>query len=419
MTPHTTTEHVRLYCGDVNDWREVIEPGTVKLSHVDGPFNMRKADWDCLTGARVGFPERLTTLAQRYPDIPAERIEALGGYIAALTVLDPRGADLAAWYAPVLAEVSAACALSASCYVWNTDAGEALLRPVMQALGWTWRGCVRWSKPIDKVMRTVDFALIRRWLDITESCGFYQREEWAPSASAGAEIGYAAGADDRNIARAFLASEWREAGLRRGEADKAMGTNGMAGHYFGTSQWSLPTWDAYQALAAYADANGTPRARPYLVLPEHWPSDSDALRTSYDHLRAEYDHLREEYEASRPPFTAPLGVSNVWRANAVPGRQRLKRADGETHPCQKPLDFAERILRASSNPGDLVVDWFAGTSRLAVANVQRLDRAERRDVVSIEADARWLDAVAPALSAEASLASIGTEDAPSLFGGAL
>ena len=48
----------------------------------------------------------------------------------------------------------------------------------------------------------------------------------------------------------------------------------------------------------------------------------------------------------------------------------------------------------------------------------RLPRAERRDVVAIEMDERWLDAVAPALSSSASLSSLGSHEAPSLFGGA-
>jgi site-specific DNA-methyltransferase (adenine-specific) len=33
----------------------------------------------------------------------------------------------------------------------------------------------------------------------------------------------------------------------------------------------------------------------------------------------------------------------------------------EVHPSQKPIALLDRIIRASSNPGDLVLDPFAGT----------------------------------------------------------
>lgn len=294
MFLHTTTDHVRLACGNVMDWRDVIEPNSVKLSHVDGPYDMRKADWDCLTGARVEFNDQLELIAKTYPDIPTDRINALGQYIAALTVLDPRGADLAAWYAPVLTEVSAASALSASVYLWNTDAGEALLRPVMQVFGWTYRGCLTWLKT-GAHPALIGAANAGTWADITERCGVYQR-------------GNAAFCNPNRTSNVWALSP----------------TSGMI----------------HERL--YGDEKAPHR---------------------------------------------------------VTGRMQQVGA----HPCQKPLDFAERIIRASSNPNDLVVDWFAGTSRIAVANVQRLDRSERRDVVSIEMDSRWFDAVAPALCPKASL----------------
>lgn len=49
------------------------------------------------------------------------------------------------------------------------------------------------------------------------------------------------------------------------------------------------------------------------------------------------------------------------------GKERIKR-DGETaHVAQKPLALYERIISASSNPGDLVIDPMAGTGTTAVA----------------------------------------------------
>jgi hypothetical protein len=236
---------------------------------------------------------------------------------------------------------------------------------------------------------------------------------------AGAMIADAAGRDDRNWIRDWLIAEWRdEAGLVgrptvlrpdgrpwRSHADRALGTNGIGGHYFNTALWSLPTWDAYQKLAAYAAQHGPPRERPYLVHPSVWPAgdlrDSyDHLRDSYDHLRAEYDHLRAEYEAARVPFTAPTGhTGNVWTASMVAPSRRLQTADGDTHECEKPLAFADRAIRASTRIGDTILDPFAGTNRIAVA-CRRLPEEERRHAIGIEMDQRWLDAVRPSLIAD-------------------
>ena len=48
---------------------------------------------------------------------------------------------------------------------------------------------------------------------------------------------------------------------------------------------------------------------------------------------------------------------NVWEFPRV----RYRMAEYEKHPTQKPTALLERVIRASSNPGDLVLDPFAGT----------------------------------------------------------
>jgi site-specific DNA-methyltransferase (adenine-specific) len=352
-----------------------------------------------------------------------------GPYFVGKAAWDPRISldEAVAWYQPYLEAMTAVCAPSASVYLWNTDALEAELRRPMRALGWTFRGRITWEKPNGHANKmAVDDGEIRTWPDTTEACGFYQREEWAPATGAGTEIAYAAGADDRNVARLFLTAEWADAKLRNREVDTALGTNGMSGHFFGTSQWALPTWEAYRKIAEYAQDHGAPRDRPYLVLPEVWGGSADPLRASYDHLRASYDHLREsydhlresydhlraEYEASRPAFTSQQGITCVWRHMAVAGAERLRTPSGESHPCQKPLVFADRAVVASTRPGEAVLDLFAGTHRIAVA-VERMKDA--RTWVAIEQDPRWADIVRPHLRWDA--ASLTTGAQPSLFGG--
>lgn len=335
----------------VGDWREADLSSGYTLAIVDGPYAMGMAAWDRMK-------------------------------------LD----DLAEWYRPHLARVSKLCAASASVYLWNTAAGWARLDPVMREIGWTFRALITWDKGPGAMAGKIHTEAMRTWFDVTEVCGFYQREAWAPNTCAGQEISYAAGADERNWIRLWLAEEWEAAGLRRSEADRALGTNGMAGHYFGASQWSLPTWDSYRALAEYAQTLGEARDRPYLVHPSVWPGGD---------LRASYDHLRAEYEAARPAFTLPVGVTNIWTAPLVGGAERLRAPDGAAlHPCQKPLPFAERMIRASTRPGERVLVPFGGTCREAVV-CEWLARAEpeearKYDVCELNADG--VDYIGPVLA---------------------
>lgn len=79
----------------------------------------------------------------------------------------------------------------------------------------------------------------------------------------------------------------------------------------------------------------------------------------------------------RIPYLAPSLVgeekaargklpTDVWWMTIVPtnGKERTG------YPTQKPLKLIERIVRASSHPGDLVADFFGGSGTTAVAAVK-------------------------------------------------
>jgi site-specific DNA-methyltransferase (adenine-specific) len=83
--------------------------------------------------------------------------------------------------------------------------------------------------------------------------------------------------------------------------------------------------------------------------------------------------------AVRKLFDYRKEVPTRYKTTKVPGntwyfpRVRYRMPEYEDHPTQKPESLLERIIKASSNPGDLVLDPFAGTfTTCAVA--QRLGR---------------------------------------------
>ena len=354
MIPHHWTSPntgSTVWQADARQVAAQLPDGVATCSILDGPYGMGKAAWDRI----------------------------------------PRGGRLLDLYRGHLDDVCRLSAPSASLYVWNTAEGWGELHPAILALGWTFRSLIVWDKGDSFMAGKCNVGALRTWYDVTEICGFYQREEWAKNAGAGAEIAYAAGRDDKNWIRPWLANEWREAGLKMRDADRALGTVGMAGHYFNPSQWALPTWKHYQILAAFAAEHGPPRAVPYLVL-ERFSTPPD--------LRATYGHLRAEYEAKRAPFVCPLGVGNVWREPTVTGKERLRAPNGEAlHPCQKPLLFADRMIRASTRPGDTVWVPFGGTLRELVAaeHMARSTPKDARRVLTCELNNDGVDYITPSL----------------------
>jgi site-specific DNA-methyltransferase (adenine-specific)/modification methylase len=60
-------------------------------------------------------------------------------------------------------------------------------------------------------------------------------------------------------------------------------------------------------------------------------------------------------------------MRDVWAMSLVQGKERLKGANGRAlHPTQKPEEVLKRIITASSNKGDTVLDPFLGSGTTAV-----------------------------------------------------
>jgi DNA modification methylase len=89
-----------------------------------------------------------------------------------------------------------------------------------------------------------------------------------------------------------------------------------------------------------------------------------------------------DYRKSNPvPYKSQKVPGNVWTFPRV----RYRMPEYEEHPSQKPEALLERVISASSNAGDLVVDPFAG-SFTTCAVAARL----KRRFVGIEIDSKYV-----------------------------
>ncbi|MBK8399982.1 MAG: site-specific DNA-methyltransferase [Propionivibrio sp.] len=216
----------------------------------------------------------------------------------------------------------------------------AVLNSITWRKGAAGKSSVGWSQKTEK-------EALRMWLPETERIIF--AEHYGADNIAKGEAGYEAKCDElRGFVfeplRAYLAGEFSSLGWNANTLNKICGTASMAGrHYVARSQWCLPTEEHYKKLQVAA-------------------SSGKYLRREYEDLRREYEDLRREYEDLRRPFsvTARDQWSDVWDfdpVQAYPGK----------HPCEKPLPLLCHILNASTKPGAVVFDPFAGSASLGEA----------------------------------------------------
>ena len=195
------------------------------------------------------------------------------------------------------------------------------------------------------------------------------------------EAGYGAKCDElRGFVfeplRAWFESEKLRANLNNKQVNEALGTatngSGMAGHYFkpsGSVQWDLPTEKYYNKLQQ--------------TFKGYFLREYEDLRREYEDLRREYEDLRREYEDLRRPFnvSADVPYTDVW---TFPTVQAYK----GKHPCEKPAAMLEHIINASSRPGAVVLDCFAGSGSTLLA-AKKLGR----NFIGIEIDSHWISVI--------------------------
>jgi site-specific DNA-methyltransferase (adenine-specific) len=253
----------------------------------------------------------------------------------------PTAESLVTWYEPHIAAWTQHALPSTTLWFWNTELGWATVHPALVRHGWEYRSCHVWDKGIAHAAGNSNTRTLRKFPVVSEVCVQYVRDVRLPVGGVPVPL------------KTWLRHEWRRAGLPLQLANTACGVaNAATRKYFTACHlWYFPPPEAFARFVAYANRHGDPGGRPYFSFDGKRPATA------------------EEWAGLRAKFRCEPGVTNVWREPAMHGEERLKR-DGRhvsIHANQKPLALLDRIVRASSDPGDVVWEPFGGLCSVAVA----------------------------------------------------
>lgn len=315
------------------------------------------SDWSLHNGDALDVYEQWES-----PDcIVSDGAYGVGGFPG-----DPRTPDkLSDWYEPHVESWSKHAKLKTTLWFWNTEIGWANVHPLLVANGWQYEFCNIWNKGIGQVAGNVNGRTIRRFPVVTEVCAFYTRTPMVPLEPNSNETVHM---------KQWLLREWVRSGLPRREANEACGVKDAATRkYFDQGWlWYWPPVEVMMKLVNHANEFGNPSGYPYY---------------SFDGKTPVTAH---EWQATRSPWHHEHGITNVWDRPSLRGAERFKgsmtRSAPRTykptkisasHLNQKPLDLMERIVRASTDAGDIVWEPFGGlcTASLAALNLDRSARS--------------------------------------------
>lgn len=201
---------------------------------------------------------------------------------------------------------------------------------------------IAWTKPndpgFDGWKQKMDKSSLREWYPHTERIIFLE-----PAA-------------EGNLFRMPFGNYLREKRLQSGLSMNALteitGAYGKVNHGGAQANWeagrNVPSHEQYAKIADAILATG-----------------------KVDEMMPYEDLIRPFNNCGEDPFT------DVWEfPNIRPYRGK--------HPAEKPIPLLEHAILASSNPGEIVLDCFAGSGSTAVAALQNGRRS-----ISIEIEDRW------------------------------
>lgn len=245
------------------------------------------------------------------------------------------------WYEPHIIHWSRRALPETTLWFWNTEVGWASVHPVLIAHGWEYRSCHIWDKGVGHIAGNANSKTLRRFPVVTEVCAQYVRKVKVDVNGQSMTL------------KEWVRHEWERSGLPLSHANIACGVKNAATRKYLTKchLWYFPPPEAFELLAQYANERGCPEGRPYYSL--------DGVRPATAH----------GWSRMRAKFHCNVGITNVWKEPAVRGEERIKTAYKCVHMNQKPLRLLERVILASSDPGDIVWEPFGGLCSVAIAAV--------------------------------------------------
>ena len=305
-------------------------------------------------------------------------------------------AGLVEWYRPHIEAWTAASAPGTALWFWGTEVGWATVHSELTAQGWDYVQTVIWDKGLSHIAGNVNGKTIRQFPIVTEVCALYQRR-------------FEVETDDGVLsAQDWLRHEWQRSGLPMYLANEACGVANAATRKYLTKDWLWywPPGVMVAKMAAYLNEHGFESGRPYFSL------DGEKSVTA-----AEWDRMRY-------PWTHQHGLTNVWSRPPLHDGERLKGSmrrsaprvykptkASTTHLNQKPLEFMERLVHATTRQDDVVWEPFGGlaTGSVAAVALGRQSYAAERDPHFAEIALGRLEDAAKEREAEAEVEALGAD----------
>jgi len=186
--------------------------------------------------------------------------------------------------------------------------------------------------------------------------------QWYPHSE---RIIFAEPAVDGNLFRSHLAmmlKSWRkQAGCSTKDLAEKIGAYGRINHGGAVSNWE--------------DGRNTPSREQYKKI-------KDALEAT-----GKVSNIPPYEDAARPFFMdGKKEFTDVWTFPSV-------RNYCGKHPAEKPLEMLRHAIEATTFPGDIVLDCFAGSGNTAIAAIEL-----NRLAISIEIENRWCESLIGKLS---------------------
>ena len=263
--------------------------------------------------------------------------------------------DLVDWYYPHVEAWSRAALPSTSLWFWNTEVGWATIHPLLETFGWEYVQTVIWDKGLSHIAGNVNGKTIRQYPVVTEISVLYRRRLYLPTEDGALPVKH------------WLRHEWQRSGLPLKKANEACGVKNAATRKYLTQDWLwyYPPGEAVERMAQFCSSHGIATDRPYFSL----DGTTNITAEKWDSLRSPWNHRNGVTNVwSRPPLSDSERIKGTMKKSAPRSGKPSKYTSA--HLNQKPLEFMERQIYSTTEPGNIIWEPFGGLASASVAAVQ-------------------------------------------------